>query len=550
MFTQCPDCSTTFRVTADVLKQAVGKVRCGACGNAFNALEFLSENKPEQPPTAAADSPLPELTPDSQQTESGIRRVSPEQRARLQQTLEQLAGSDVRIEDTGAEWRVLYEDLGGDSELAELFDESSTPVDEFLAHAPTTVEAGEIFESPSNPFSETIVDELRFDDDTPLPDDLAPGEIDVPGSPDAGEQSTAAAGPEASPTENGSSDEPTGEQDDWADILGEFDEPIEAAALPLDAELAAAEHADNQAAAAEETDGASAYATHDDGSEEHSIGTDPGDNAAPLEFGSIAIGAPDGATSPDQTGAADDDDEFWNSPAMFAGGTQQLVDDVDAAPGFESIVMEGEVVRAELDKEKLAADRAAATELAERMQVAWDAENAEPPFGKPRGMQAAVIALFVLLLVQVVHQSRDALATVPAFDSIISPVYQAIGMPLWPAWDVTAWRFEATRGIADENNEQLTIRSRIGNTSGRPAPLPLLGVTLTDRFEEPVASRVVEPREYLTGDFDLQQPVEPGNTFQATISIKSPPEQATGFKLRVCYALSDRQLRCAIDSFK
>jgi predicted Zn finger-like uncharacterized protein len=46
MYTQCPECSTAFRVTADVLKQAAGKVRCGGCGHAFNALEFLSETMP------------------------------------------------------------------------------------------------------------------------------------------------------------------------------------------------------------------------------------------------------------------------------------------------------------------------------------------------------------------------------------------------------------------------------------------------------------------------------------------------------------------------
>ena len=54
MYTQCPECSTAFRVTADVLKQAAGKVRCGGCGNAFNALEYLSEAMPEQ---ATADEP-------------------------------------------------------------------------------------------------------------------------------------------------------------------------------------------------------------------------------------------------------------------------------------------------------------------------------------------------------------------------------------------------------------------------------------------------------------------------------------------------------------
>ena len=50
MYTQCPECSVAFRVTADVLKMAAGKVRCGGCGVAFNALEHLSETKPAAPP--------------------------------------------------------------------------------------------------------------------------------------------------------------------------------------------------------------------------------------------------------------------------------------------------------------------------------------------------------------------------------------------------------------------------------------------------------------------------------------------------------------------
>ena len=45
MFTQCPDCQTTFRVSAKLLQQAGGRVRCDGCGNAFNALESLADDK-------------------------------------------------------------------------------------------------------------------------------------------------------------------------------------------------------------------------------------------------------------------------------------------------------------------------------------------------------------------------------------------------------------------------------------------------------------------------------------------------------------------------
>jgi predicted Zn finger-like uncharacterized protein len=43
VYTQCPDCTTVFRVTADALRTAQGNVRCGVCSTSFNALENLSE---------------------------------------------------------------------------------------------------------------------------------------------------------------------------------------------------------------------------------------------------------------------------------------------------------------------------------------------------------------------------------------------------------------------------------------------------------------------------------------------------------------------------
>ena len=71
MYTQCPDCGTSFRITAVVLKQAAGKVRCGGCGNAFNALAYLSESKPELTERTEADESLPELVPDAAVSRSG-----------------------------------------------------------------------------------------------------------------------------------------------------------------------------------------------------------------------------------------------------------------------------------------------------------------------------------------------------------------------------------------------------------------------------------------------------------------------------------------------
>ena len=165
-------------------------------------------------------------------------------------------------------------------------------------------------------------------------------------------------------------------------------------------------------------------------------------------------------------------------------------------------------------------------------------------------MIAGAVVLVLLLAVQAIHQSRDALATNVTFNRIVGPAYRAIGKPLTPDWDITGWRFEATTGSTDENNELLTVYSRIGNTSGEPLPYPLIAISLTDRFEETIGSRILDPADYLGNDLDPRKLVPPDNTFDAVISIRSPAEAATGFKLNVCYRVSGGQLRCAIDDFK
>jgi len=204
MYTQCPECNTAFRVTAAVLRQAAGKVRCGGCGIAFNALAHLSEEKPApRPAEKPAEPSLPELKPEpleaAETPEPPPTAIPPEQSAALLKTLDQLAGSDIRLEDTGIEWRLLDEDDGEidqatpvatarsdsrasllDEELSadlesrpldEVLSNTPTPVDEYLpAASHTAVESPEVFDEAA---SQTVPDdELRFDDNTGLPDEF------------------------------------------------------------------------------------------------------------------------------------------------------------------------------------------------------------------------------------------------------------------------------------------------------------------------------------------------------------------------------------------
>ena len=62
MYTQCPDCATVFRVTAEALRAAQGDVRCGVCSTTFNALENLSEQAFKAAPAAEPAAPDDSMT--------------------------------------------------------------------------------------------------------------------------------------------------------------------------------------------------------------------------------------------------------------------------------------------------------------------------------------------------------------------------------------------------------------------------------------------------------------------------------------------------------
>jgi predicted Zn finger-like uncharacterized protein len=719
MYTQCPDCNTAFRVTAEVLKQAAGKVRCGSCKHAFNALEFLSEAKPEPAPVRQTDEALPELTPDPGEDNAGIpASISAEQSAALLKTLDELAGSDIRIEDTGVEWRVFDDDELGVSAVDELLEESPTPVDQILTDSPAEVDAPEVFGAnppvtrsdeermphASEPVTEEPVadellsplDELRFDDNTPLPDDF---DADAPAvartdtaPPDREPEREAALEPQA--------DLDLTEPDEWTDILDEFEDLVDGATGSFDAiaeetvksedepepfevldeipdeeddtAIAHDEHGETdetdetdepldmdaqfalQAEAlgidlsgiheapaieepvadddidldellretddddrdldelldedmVEEDDGETVLEDlfgdelHDTGDEERGADDEDDDvdeespqleliDGEPLDepcdeagdedveagdveaddvdkhyvppmteeeqtinmmidqdLMSMAVPGDDGLSAtiviPDKDSEANEEDE---RPGK--GDDKDLLKETGA--GFETIIMEGEHIRTDDDEEKQAADAAAAASLAGAAAAEREAQHAGQAHGKRYGMIAGAVVLVLLLAVQAIHQSRDALATNVTFNRIVGPAYRAIGKPLTPDWDITGWRFEATTGSTDENNELLTVYSRIGNTSGEPLPYPLIAISLTDRFEETIGSRILDPADYLGNDLDPRKLVPPDNTFDAVISIRSPAEAATGFKLNVCYRVSGGQLRCAIDDFK
>lgn len=547
MYTQCPDCGVAFRVSAKVLKQAAGDVLCGGCGKAFSALENLSEKMPADATEFDTNTDLPELTPEISQS------ISAAQNAALLKTLDKLAGSDVRIEDTGVEWRVVddAEDAEsatkgsateifaspGESSVDELLVESATPVDEVL----------------SATIVETSIEELRFDDNTPLPDDFGQG--DESSSVESVKRTVDIDDPDESEVDddNALSEITLSEPGEWEGILDEFDDVAEEVSGTVqdieeeDEGDTAVHNPDTQkpdelisedSDADEEEDEALEFDLAQQTEEEISMNM-----MIDQELLSLATEDKDGFASTIVIAEEDAEDKAIEEPPVAA-------DELGDSTGFEEIVMEGEVVRTTLSDMKRQADMANAAELLAKGRTQANEAGKTKSTGTNSGMIGGLVVLILLLVIQIMHQSREALATMPTFNGLIGPIYRALGRPLQPAWDITGWRFEATKGSTDQNDSELTIYSRIGNKSDGPLPYPLIGISLTDRFEETIGSRVLDPAEYLATDLDPRKLVQPGNTFNAVISIQSPSDDATGFKLNVCYRLSAELLRCAIEDFK
>lgn len=575
MYTQCPECQIAFRVTAKVLQQAGGNVRCGSCGHAFNALEYLSEEMPEHGGDDAGGEdtgkPVDELAETSR---------------RLLETLDELAGpEEVRIEDTGVEWRVLDEAATADVKLA--------------------------------PDQLDLEPERRYDDNTPLPDEFDDGEhISPPEAPERREEDHEAKSDEF---EGRQGDLALSEPEEWADILEEVRDPgIES--LEVEEELAAIH---NELSAIDEalTDEVPQL---DEGEPETAADDVLDDIEADLieqiEAGAVAEllatddkesdEADDDLEDNDDTGvfepvlAEDEHEEEEDEEEAEDTGDDEADDDIDeveddaeladdseveeveeeqaaaeeeldfaatmvglenpeelfdeSSGEVETIIMEGDFILNEVEKERIAAEHSARSQFDDpaklldtyalnRGKVRGGRRNYDPPSIVIIG---AILGLSLILLGQFMHNSRQSLATYGFFNSTIAPVYRMLGSPITPDWDVNGWQFEATNGSVDEGETTLTIVSRIANQSTQLLPYPLIHVSLTNRFEDVMGSAILEPGEYLAGEGDPSQPVEPGEDFTAVITVDDPSVDATGFKLYVCYRVEVGTVRCADHDFK
>jgi predicted Zn finger-like uncharacterized protein len=156
-----------------------------------------------------------------------------------------------------------------------------------------------------------------------------------------------------------------------------------------------------------------------------------------------------------------------------------------------------------------------------------------------------IAALSLALLLQIVHHNRQALVLSPSVGPMVSTVYGWFGVTLTPRWDLTAYSV-MQQGVEPEGT-RLRVRLSVQNDSERVQPLPLVRLTLKDRYGNPVATRDLTPAEYLPPRAAGQRLLEPDQRIDAELHVMDPGQAAVGFEIDACLRAENGSVGCAND---
>jgi hypothetical protein len=160
----------------------------------------------------------------------------------------------------------------------------------------------------------------------------------------------------------------------------------------------------------------------------------------------------------------------------------------------------------------------------------------------------AAVALLALLA-QIVNHYRDQLAATARFHQPITSLYASLGVPLAPRWDLRAYEVRQLGASVEPTSSGLiTVRASIKNAAPQPQPLPLLRVTLQDRFGNRIAARDVAPQSYLPHAPPPSALLSAGERIDAEMGFVDPGANAVGFEIDACLPTRGGEVTCANDA--
>ncbi|MEJ0037366.1 MAG: zinc-ribbon and DUF3426 domain-containing protein [Gammaproteobacteria bacterium] len=173
---------------------------------------------------------------------------------------------------------------------------------------------------------------------------------------------------------------------------------------------------------------------------------------------------------------------------------------------------------------------------------------AAPPRSRFMWWVAGAAVLSLALVGQTIHHDRHSLATNALLNRPLTKFYKAIGVPLVPSWNLRSYDVRQLGASTGEGADgTLTVRASLKNTSAQPLPLPLLRITMQDRYGNRIATRDVPPSGYVPGAVPPEAHLGVGQRIDAEMTFKDPGQNAVGFEIDACLATANGRIACAND---
>jgi len=154
---------------------------------------------------------------------------------------------------------------------------------------------------------------------------------------------------------------------------------------------------------------------------------------------------------------------------------------------------------------------------------------------REHGWSLGALVALLLLGAQVVNHYRDELAASTRFNRPLTALYGRLGVKLFPHWDLHAYDVRQLGASAEPTGPALiTVRASIKNGADQAQPLPLLRVTLQDRFGNRIAMRDVAPQSYLPPTIPPSSFLAAGQRIDAEMGFADPGAEAVGFEIDAC----------------
>jgi predicted Zn finger-like uncharacterized protein len=575
MFTVCPKCALTLVVTAADLRVAQGYVRCGRCSSVFNALAQLTDDRSataagdsaasaEEPPAEEAESASPAAA-DEESRPSAPVAAADEQRKR---SAPPAAADDESFPEYTLEFNPETTDAASLFVVAApspewtaatgSFKELATPEQQPAAPEPKTQDPDEDFEVELDAalLSDIVQSELAAAEKPALrareavapaarsPESAAPPATPRQAAHNRPETPAAATRPAqvSTPASAAASASPGTAPKTPADTAGRtppataLKTPVPATARTPDDDATStpagttAKTPSVTAATTTATTARTPVATAGKTSLAPPAQAPPATLAATPATAAATLPASAGRTpAAAATAAAPAAKAPPATPAKTAAAVETAAPPKgDRVPDTQAPAPSGDVAFADFE-----AAAGATGQRAARPQWQWAAGSA---------------LLLLILLAQIINHQRDALATDPRFSRSLTAVYKALGVQLTPRWDLRAYDVRQLGATVEAGaTGSITVRASIRNAGTRPQPLPLLRVTLQDRFGNRLASRDVLPRDYVPSGIAAAASLAKDQRIDAELAFVDPGASAVGFELDACLPLGGG-IVCANDT--